>query len=129
MASSSKGFSQTDGAGEYLMKRTFLQKGRTRIDLGENKEQRKALIETEQELTRKGKFKLVFPSPLYTSNYKTFFEESRPLNDYVDSKLFAKGQSLSRIKMMPRRKEETASSLRIKYLPGGKKQTPHQPDK
>ena len=53
------------------------------------KEEKIALSETIQENSRKNFFKRIFPNIDYLY-YKQFFEEERPLNNYVDAKLMAK---------------------------------------
>ena len=53
------------------------------------REERQVLKETEDENKRKGLFKRIFPSRDYLY-YKQFFDEDRPLNHFVDSKLMAK---------------------------------------
>ena len=53
------------------------------------KEEKLALNETIQENSRKNFFKRIFPNVDYLY-YKQFFEEERPLNNFVDLKLMAK---------------------------------------
>ena len=54
-----------------------------------NKEEKLALNETIQENSRKNFFKRIFPNIDYLY-YKQFFEEERPLNNFIDSKLMSK---------------------------------------
>ena len=53
------------------------------------KEERIVWKETEDENKRKGFFKRIFPTVDFLY-YKQFFEENRPLNAFLDSKLMAK---------------------------------------
>ena len=53
------------------------------------REEKIALKETEDENKRKGLFKRIFPSRDFLY-YKQFFEEERPLNHFLDSRLMAK---------------------------------------
>ena len=48
-----------------------------------------AYKETEDENKRRGFFKRIFPTVDY-AYYKQFFEETRPLNDFLDQKLMFK---------------------------------------
>ena len=52
-----------------------------------SKEEKSCLQETIQENTRRGYFKRVFPS-IDFPYYKQFFEEHRPLNYFIDSKIY-----------------------------------------
>jgi hypothetical protein len=52
------------------------------------KEEKLALKETEDEFKRRNFFKRIFPS-LDFLYYKQFFEEDRPLNNFLDTKLMA----------------------------------------
>lgn len=49
-----------------------------------SKEERALLKETEEEYKRRGKFKRVFPCSEF-AYYKQFFEESRPMNIFLDA--------------------------------------------
>lgn len=42
--------------------------------------------EADEEFKRRGRFKRIFPSPLYTY-YKQFFEEERPMNVLLSSRI------------------------------------------
>jgi hypothetical protein len=52
------------------------------------KEEKMALKDTEDEYKRRNFFKRIFPS-LDFLYYKQFFEEERPLNNFLDTKLMA----------------------------------------
>jgi len=54
---------------------------------GATKVQKLAYKDLEDEHKRRGYFKRIFPTPEY-AYYKQFFEESRPLNDFLDLKMF-----------------------------------------
>lgn len=58
------------------------------------KEEKQALIDTEQEYRRRGFFKRIFPCYDFLY-YKQFFEEERMLNYIVDSKIFGKKRNLN----------------------------------
>jgi len=51
-----------------------------------NKKERQIIREAEEEIKRKGHFKLIFPGDNFQAN-KAFFEEERPLNAALDMRL------------------------------------------
>ena len=57
-----------------------------------SREEKLALKETIDEGQRKGNYKRIFPC-IDFPYYKQFFEEHRPLNYYIDSKIYAKRRS------------------------------------
>ena len=65
-----------------------------KVDLSKHgcKDEKLCLKETIEEGQRKNFFKRIFPT-IDFPYYKQFFEEDRPLNYYIDAKLFGKKRS------------------------------------
>ena len=55
-----------------------------------SKKEETILRESETEFKRRGNFSLIFPAPA-SNTYKTYFEESRPLNNLLYRRCLEKG--------------------------------------